>query len=67
MVLKLYTSAQATCGRRVAVILHEKNVPYELIQPNWATKEHKSEAWTKNHPFGQMPYIDVSIVTLPLH
>jgi len=60
MVLKLYTSAMATCGRRVAVILHEKNVPYELIEPNWAAKEHKSEAWTKNQPFGQMPYIDVS-------
>jgi Glutathione S-transferase, N-terminal domain len=61
MVLKLYTASLSTCGRRVAVILHEKKVPYELIQGNWAAKEHKSEAWTKNQPFGQMPYIDVSI------
>jgi len=67
MVLKLYTSAMSTCGHRVAVILQEKNVPYELIQPNWAAKEHKSEAWTKNQPFGQMPYIDVSTVTPPLY
>ncbi|KIM22232.1 hypothetical protein M408DRAFT_323893 [Serendipita vermifera MAFF 305830] len=58
MVLKLYTSAIATCGQRVAVILHEKQIPYELIEPNWVNKEHKSESWLKNHPFGQMPFID---------
>jgi len=61
MVLKLYASAMSTCGRRVGAILHEKKVPYELIQPNWVAKEHKSEAWVKNQPFGQMPYIDVRI------
>ncbi|KIM22233.1 hypothetical protein M408DRAFT_333008 [Serendipita vermifera MAFF 305830] len=58
MVLKLNTAAMSTCGRRVAVVLHEKKVPYELIEPNWATMEHKSENWLKNQPFGQMPYID---------
>ena len=62
MVLKLNTSSQSTCGRRVAVILHEKNIPYELIEPDYLAKEHKSEQWLKNQPFGQMPFIDVSIL-----
>jgi len=58
MVLKLHTASVSSCGRRVAVILFEKNVPFELIEPDWAVQEHKSDEWKKNQPFGQMPYID---------
>jgi len=61
MVLKLYTSKGSSYGRRVAVILHEKKIPYELIQPE--AGEIKSPQWMKNQPFGQMPYIDVSHTT----
>lgn len=58
MVLKLYTASMSSCGRRVAVILHEKNVPYQLIEPDWSKMEHKSAEWLAKQPFGQMPYID---------
>ncbi|CAG7853517.1 Glutathione S-transferase PM239X14; AltName: Full=GST class-phi [Serendipita indica DSM 11827] len=58
MVLKLHGSSLATCTRRVAVILHEKQVPYELIEVNWAVGEHKSAAWKQYQPFGQIPYLD---------
>ena len=59
MVLKLYSGEKSGSGRRVAVLLYEKKVSYELIKPNWSILEHKSEQWKKNQPFGQMPYIDV--------
>ncbi|KIM22231.1 hypothetical protein M408DRAFT_12133 [Serendipita vermifera MAFF 305830] len=58
MVLKLNTAVMTACGQRVAAILHEKEVPYELIEPDWANKELRSESWLEKHPFGQMPYID---------
>ncbi|KAG8803803.1 hypothetical protein FRC17_006120 [Serendipita sp. 399] len=58
MVLKLYAHPLSSCGRRVGVVLHEKKVPYELISPDLHNGEIKSDAWKKNQPFGQMPYID---------
>jgi len=63
MVLKLYSLAVSSCGRRVAAILHEKKIPYELIQPG-TISDIKGEEWTKNQPFGQMPYIDVGSIYL---
>jgi len=56
MVLKLHANPQSTCGRRVALILHEKQVPYELVEAQWT--DVKQDDWLKNQPFGQMPYID---------
>ncbi|CCA75596.1 probable glutathione S-transferase [Serendipita indica DSM 11827] len=58
MVLKLHGGSLSTCTARVAVILHEKQIPYELIEVDWPKAEHKSAAWKKNQPFGQTPYID---------
>lgn len=57
MVLKLYGVSYFTCTRRVAAILKEYNVPYELVTIDFANKEHKSEAFLKHQPFGQVPYI----------
>lgn len=62
MVLKLYANSQAVSARLPAVILHEKQVPYELVDTKW--EEVKEEKWLKIHPFGDMPYIDVSIFHL---
>ncbi|KAJ7642105.1 glutathione S-transferase [Roridomyces roridus] len=45
-VLKLYGRSLATCTRRVATVLHELKVPFELI------------AYLEHQPFGQIPYID---------
>jgi glutathione S-transferase len=62
MVLTLYAHPISTCGRRVAALLHEKNVPYKLVAPDIATNEIKSEKWVAKHPFGMMPFIDVSSI-----
>ncbi|ESK89541.1 hypothetical protein Moror_1201 [Moniliophthora roreri MCA 2997] len=58
MVLKLYGSPSSTCTRRVATILYEKQIPYELIVIDMAKGEHKAPDFVKNQPFGQVPYID---------
>jgi glutathione S-transferase len=58
MVLKLYGSSVSTCTKRVATVLHEKKVPFELIEINVPAGEHKSAAFTAKQPFGQVPYID---------
>lgn len=58
MVLKLHGIAQSTCTRRVATILKEKNVPYELVPVDFAKGEHKSAEYLKKQPFGQVPYLD---------
>jgi len=58
MVLKLIGSAGSTCTKRVATVLKEKNVPFEMITINFATGEHKAPSYIANQPFGQVPYID---------
>ncbi|KIM40726.1 hypothetical protein M413DRAFT_19258 [Hebeloma cylindrosporum] len=58
MVLKLYGSPVSTCTRRVAIVLHEKQVPFELHPIDFAKGEHKSPEFLTHQPFGQVPYID---------
>ena len=58
MVLKLVGSPVSTCTRRVATVLKEKNVPYELIAVDFAKGEHKAPEFLEKQPFGQVPYID---------
>ncbi|KAJ7146949.1 glutathione S-transferase-like protein [Mycena epipterygia] len=57
-ILKLYGMKQATCTRRVATVLHELKVPFELIEVDLMKGEHKSPAYLEKQPFGQIPYID---------
>lgn len=57
MVLKLYGMSLSTCTRRVAAILREKDVPYELVEISLMKGEHKSPAYLEKQPFGQVPYI----------
>lgn len=59
MVLKLYGSAVSTCTRRVAVVLKEKEVPYEFIPVDFTKGENKTPEYLSKQPFGQVPYIDV--------
>ncbi|KAG6852872.1 hypothetical protein C0991_008452 [Blastosporella zonata] len=58
MVLKLYGSGGSTCTRRVGAFLREKKIPFELVEIDLAHGEHKSPAYLKKQPFGQIPYID---------
>ena len=57
MVLKLYGIYRSPYVRLVAAILHEKNVPFELVSVNIADSEHKTPEFLAKHPFGQIPYI----------
>ncbi|KAH7912707.1 glutathione S-transferase-like protein [Hygrophoropsis aurantiaca] len=58
MTIKLYGFNLSTCTRRVATVLKEKNVPYELISVDLAKGAQKDPSFTKHQPFGQVPYID---------
>lgn len=58
--LKLYGASMSTCTRRVATILKEKDVPYELVPVDMANRGHKSpEYMTNMQPFGQVPVLQV--------
>ncbi|OBZ67186.1 hypothetical protein A0H81_12786 [Grifola frondosa] len=57
MAIKLYGFPASTCTRRVAVVLKEKNVPYEFVGVDRTSSEHKSENYLAKQPFGQVPYI----------
>ncbi|KAF7332913.1 Glutathione S-transferase [Mycena venus] len=57
-ILKIYGAKGATCTRRVATILHELKVPFELIEVDVMKGEHKTPEYLKKQPFGQIPYID---------
>jgi len=57
MVLRLYGSPISTCTRRVAMVLHEKQVPFKLHPIDLAKGEHKAPEFLARQPFGQVPYI----------
>ena len=56
MVLKLY-GPESPFVRLVAVVLLEKQVPFEVISVDLAKGEHKTPEYLTKHPFGQVPYI----------
>ncbi|KAI0339049.1 glutathione S-transferase [Trametopsis cervina] len=58
MVLKLYSDRLSKPTLRVAAVLVEKNVPFELIAVDWQNGKHKTPEYLEKHPFGQLPYID---------
>ena len=57
MVLKLYGTSISTCTNRVATVLKEKGIPYELNTVNLMQGEHKKPEFLQKQPFGQVPYI----------
>ena len=50
-----------TCTRRVALIAKERNIPYEVNIVDLAKGEHKDVSYRAHQPFGQVPYITVSL------
>jgi len=58
MVLKLYGFPLSVATRRVALVLHEKNIPYDFIPVDLSKGEHKLPDYVAKHPFGQVPYLD---------
>ena len=57
MVLKLFGAYPSYNALRVALILHEKIVPFEFVSVDMPKGEHKSPAYLEKQPFGQVPYI----------
>ncbi|KAJ7605438.1 glutathione transferase [Mycena polygramma] len=56
MVLKLHaTKTAAGGGGIVAMVLAEKQIPYELVMVDMAGDEHKTPNFLAMHPFGQVP------------
>ncbi|KAF7422319.1 hypothetical protein PC9H_010475 [Pleurotus ostreatus] len=58
MVLKLYGSPVSTCTKRVATVLIELNVPFELVPIDLRKGEQKTPQFLEKQPFGKVPYID---------
>ncbi|KAJ7088767.1 glutathione S-transferase [Mycena belliarum] len=59
MVLKFYSVpyAAAGCGL-VAMVLVEKQIPFELVVVDMSKGDHKTPEYIAKHPFGQVPMID---------
>ncbi|KAJ7190668.1 glutathione S-transferase [Mycena pura] len=59
MVLKLYGPQNVAGGNGiVALLLAEKRIPFEFVQVDMASKQHKSQEFVAMQPFGQVPVID---------
>ncbi|KAJ7684187.1 glutathione S-transferase [Mycena polygramma] len=58
MTLKLYGAAHTTSTRRVGTVLYAAKVPFDLIEVDIKTKEHKTPTYREKQPFGLIPYID---------
>ncbi|KAJ3572231.1 hypothetical protein NP233_g3217 [Leucocoprinus birnbaumii] len=58
MVLKLHSFPNSPNVTRVAVILHEKKVPFELVNVSLAGGENKTPDYLAKQPFGQVPYLE---------
>jgi len=57
MTLKLYGSPSSTSTQRAAVILHEKQLPFEFIHIDLAKGEQKLPEHMERSPFGQVPVL----------
>jgi len=57
MVLKLYGWFASGPALVAALILHEKNVPFEWVDVDLIAGEHKSEDYLAKFPFGLVPAI----------
>ena len=57
MVLKLYGLIISGNVQLVTVVLHEKQVPYEVVNVDLLKGAHKAPEYLEKHPFGQIPYL----------
>ncbi|EKM75849.1 hypothetical protein AGABI1DRAFT_116167, partial [Agaricus bisporus var. burnettii JB137-S8] len=58
MVLKLYGVPLSPSVIRVGIVLHEKNIRFELVMVDLGKGEHKTPEFKAKNPFEQIPYID---------
>ena len=55
--IKLYEFPLSPFSRKVKVVLHEKNVPFESVFVDLFKGETKTEAYLKLNPFGRVPVL----------
>ncbi|KAJ3563254.1 hypothetical protein NP233_g9055 [Leucocoprinus birnbaumii] len=58
MTLKLYGWFASAPALFVAVILHEKQIPFEWIEVDLAKGDQKTPEFVASNPFGEVPTID---------
>ncbi|KAJ7928344.1 glutathione S-transferase [Mycena leptocephala] len=58
MVLKFYASYLGGGSAVVALVLAEKQIPFEYVAVDVAAQQHKTAEYLAMHPFGQVPLID---------
>lgn len=57
MVLTLYGFGLSTCTMTVALVLKEKDIPFNFVSIDLMKGEQKSPEYVKKHPFGAMPVL----------
>ncbi len=55
--IKLYEFPLSPFSRKVKMVLHEKNVPFESVFVDLFKGETKTEAYLKLNPFGRVPVL----------
>ncbi|KAJ3558435.1 hypothetical protein NP233_g11507 [Leucocoprinus birnbaumii] len=58
MVLKLWGYCQSPFSKLVAVVLHEKNIPFEYTEVDLLKGEQKNPEFLSKQPYAQVPVID---------
>ncbi|KAK9898488.1 thioredoxin-like protein [Cystobasidium minutum MCA 4210] len=67
MVYKLHGVALSTCTQRVLITAQEAGVEVELVPVDFKSGEHKSEAFLKLQPFGQVPVLEDTDAGITMH
>lgn len=67
MVYKLHGVGMSTCTQRVLISAAEAGVDVELVPVDFQKAEHKSEAFLKLQPFGQVPALEDSEAGITMH
>lgn len=62
--IKFYTYAVSGHAHRVELALSMLDLPFERIEVDFRTREHKSPAFLARNPFGQVPAIEDGDVAL---
>lgn len=63
--MKLYTHPLSGHAHRVQLFLALAQVPYEAVQVDLASREHKSAGFLALNPFGQIPVLEDGEVVVP--
>ncbi|KAF6765860.1 glutathione S-transferase [Ephemerocybe angulata] len=57
MPITLHASPLSSASQRVALVLHELHIPFDLVPVDMARNAHKSPEHLANQPFGQVPFL----------